>query len=557
MLPALMFLCLTLSIGQTVGVEFTGNHHLGSESLARIFGLGSVDLADSNETAEALGRVLAFYRDRGYLLASADVERVEYGDSLLLVVSIEEGEKYTVGKVILEGNESVSTETALSVLDSRPGQTFSATLFEKDMERLLELFEESGFAFVQIFPESIGYDTIHHRIDLTLRILEGRKVKFAGARFLGLRSTKPDYLARESGIREGDTYSASGLRNAQRRLSRLSFLNSVSKLRPVAAQDREMVWVEAEVVEGKANSIYGVLGLDPGEDGGLTGLVDLSLENLTGSGRSVRAEWRRMGSLTSWLRLAYREPFLFSYDVAVHGSFKHHIRDTSYTQTGFAVHFQTRSTGFLGVSWGGSVEQVLPGAYPLPRSRSVGVTAGVQIDTRGGSHIGEYGVFYDTRTEYALRSNSPAELVKDPEPTARTGKLLFDFHHYIPTPVGQLTYAGVHGREAYTSEETVPLYDYYFLGGANSVRGYREEEFSGFRVAWVNLEQRFRLARSSLGYPFVDLGYYEGASSEMILGFGLGLEVETGLGMLGLDYGLGERDGPLDGKIHIKLKGEF
>jgi outer membrane protein assembly factor BamA len=543
--------------GAVAGVEFHGNRKVNEEAVAEAFRLrqGSASAPDSIDAA--LERLLEFYVDLGYVMASAELKTEERGDSLHLVVRIDEGDRYRLGQITVTGNEAVEDDAVLSQMDSRPGRAFSARVFEDDMERILRLFEDKGFAFVQLMPESFNYDTIHHEIDLTLRVVEGRKAKFAGTRFSGLQSTKPEYLARESGIRAGDVFSSSRLRAAERRLSRLTFLSGIGEFRPVRAQREDEVWAEVELVEGRANTIYGVLGYEPGTDGRLTGLVDLTLENLAGWGRGVEARWRRTSTLTSWLYLKYREPFLLSYDVAVQGVFEHHIRDTSYTESGLSLEFQSRSAGFLGLSWGFSADQVLPGAYPLPRSRGLGVLAGVWIDTRQRPGLGEQGLFYEIRSEYMLRSNSPTDLVSDPEPSASTGRLLADLHHHIPTGLVRELYVAGHGREAYTSEDEVPVYDHFFLGGANSVRGYREEQFSGFRVGWVNLEARFGLARNSYVYPFVDVGYYLGANSETVVGYGFGLSVGTRLGVLGLDYGLGEGDGPLDGKVHLKLTGEF
>ena len=41
------------------------------------------------------------------------------------------------------------------------------------------------------------------------------------------------------------------------------------------------------------------------------------------------------------------------------------------------------------------------------------------------------------------------------------------------------------------------------------------------------------------------------------LGYGLGLRLETGLGIMGIDYGLGQGDGIFNGKVHVGLINEF
>ena len=41
------------------------------------------------------------------------------------------------------------------------------------------------------------------------------------------------------------------------------------------------------------------------------------------------------------------------------------------------------------------------------------------------------------------------------------------------------------------------------------------------------------------------------------VGYGIGLRLETRLGLFGIDYGLGEGDRLSNGKVHIRLINEF
>ncbi len=537
-------------------VEFTGNRHLSEEKLVQAFHLEAGCFGEPESVFTALERVLALYRDLGYLFAKAEV--VEEPDELArLLVRVEEGQRYTVGHIGMEGNESISDNMILSQMDTRAGGIFVQKMFLKDMEHILRLYEDNGFAFVQVVPQGFSYDTVDHKIGVILRIMEGPKVRLAGVKVKGSTISKPQYLARESGIRKGQIFSALELENAKRRLERLPFLARVGDFRLEPASSQEMVWAIVEVEEGAMNIVYGVLGYEPGEEGGLTGLLTISLENLTGRGRGLKARWQRTNPLTSWLDLAYREPFVFSYDVGFEVSFSHQIRDTSFTKSSLSVVGETRSGTVLGFSLGLSLDRVLPGSFPVPSSKSYGVRTGIWVDTRDSPRLPRRGIFYTVHAQYALRVNSPTQLVREPEPRANTGRLTFDFVHHVPSFGEQSFYAAVHGREAYSSEPEVPFHDYFFLGGASSVRGYREEQFAGSRVAWANMEYRFQLGRDSYLYPFLDIGYYESKGTGSVLGYGIGLALRKGLAGIGLDYGLAKEDKPLDGKIHLRLTGQF
>jgi outer membrane protein insertion porin family len=98
------------------------------------------------------------------------------------------------------------------------------------------------------------------------------------------------------------------------------------------------------------------------------------------------------------------------------------------------------------------------------------------------------------------------------------------------------------------------------------VRGYREGQFLASRAAWSNLELRYSLTRRSFAAAFYDFGYYKSPSDDFynvpaqegfIYGYGLGIRVETALGMFGVSYALGRGDSILEGKLHFGLVNDF
>ena len=128
----------------------------------------------------------------------------------------------------------------------------------------------------------------------------------------------------------------------------------------------------------------------------------------------------------------------------------------------------------------------------------------------------------------------------------------------------QVVAIGVNGRELRsTSFENSDLFR---LGGTNTLRGYREEQFIGSRIFWSNLEYRALLTRRSFAFLFFDTGYYLRPAEEeknilktedFLYGFGLGLNIETALGVLRVSYALGKGDTFSDGKIHFGVLNEF
>jgi outer membrane protein insertion porin family len=139
-----------------------------------------------------------------------------------------------------------------------------------------------------------------------------------------------------------------------------------------------------------------------------------------------------------------------------------------------------------------------------------------------------------------------------------------DFEWYLSTFFHQVLAWAVHARELKSPSMTQP--DLYRLGGARTLRGYRENQFFGSRLVWGTLEYRLATARRSFAYAFTDAGYYlnpgdpehsVSASQASKLGYGIGFQLETGLGILRVSFALGQGDSFTTGKIHFGIINDF
>jgi outer membrane protein insertion porin family len=117
-----------------------------------------------------------------------------------------------------------------------------------------------------------------------------------------------------------------------------------------------------------------------------------------------------------------------------------------------------------------------------------------------------------------------------------------------------------------STESTVPLYDQYFVGGTNTVRGYREEQFHGERVWWTRTELRYRLSTRSRAYGFADVGGFDrgaanpasSSGNDAFVGGGIGVSLETrASGIVRFEIALGRGDAFSDAKVHVGLEQEF
>jgi outer membrane protein insertion porin family len=180
----------------------------------------------------------------------------------------------------------------------------------------------------------------------------------------------------------------------------------------------------------------------------------------------------------------------------------------------------------------------------------------LRYDTRNDIFNPRKGVYY--RSDYRIGNKT----FGTDETTVQ--KLALDVAVPIELFQRQILSLELHGRELLA--DNISIGEMYRLGGTTTLRGYRESQFIGSRIAWTNLEYRFLLSRRSFFFGFLDGGYYflpvnqtQGISSSQSYkyGYGIGTRIETGIGLLGVSFALGEGDSFSQGKIHFGIVNEF
>jgi outer membrane protein assembly factor BamA len=101
------------------------------------------------------------------------------------------------------------------------------------------------------------------------------------------------------------------------------------------------------------------------------------------------------------------------------------------------------------------------------------------------------------------------------------------------------------------------------FGGANSMRGYNEDQFRGNLAIRLLSEWRYLLERRSFLFAFVDFGYInlpevntvtgpDRVSEEWLVGYGMGLQIETEAGLFKMSLAFNADDG-IDAKVHLGM----
>jgi len=501
----------------------------------------------------------------GFYFCRIDSIRERYsGDSsrVSLTFYLNEGERLIFQDLEILGDTTDYREEFLPLLS--PGKPMYHLDLESDLWSILNLKEESGYPFARLEIKKLHLES--DSLKVLAKMQSGPRATLESVRVIGLKSTKPKVVEREARLSPGTLYSPSRVDEARHRIGKLPFIADVSTpaLVPLGADRYDLLF---QVSEARSNSFDGVVGYQPGADGEkgvVTGLLDLSFKNLFGTGRKAHVHWERASENQQALELFYEEPWVAGLPFNLWGSFRQEILDSLYLERTISAGVVWRTLDVLSLQGSVYEEEVLPDsageAYGIHRSTERGGAAAVFYDTRDFPENPTRGIYYRT---------SAAAAVKDYSSTSGLDNV--DLRHYetdadvsLPLIGRQIINLQVHGRYLQSDEDPIPQPDLYRLGGTQTLRGYREDQFLGYLVGWGSLEYRFWLDKESRVYAFFNQGYYEwkptsGGDVERHWpwGYGVGFRQGTRIGIIGFDFALGEEDVLSTAKVHFRLINRF
>ena len=183
-----------------------------------LFG-GKVDQAKLNADVEKL---TAYYRRLGYFRArvARELDVDDSGKWVTLTFVIDEGPRYVVRSVKIEGAEKFPQEPLLGFMDIKAGQYFHQDKMNKDITTLTDLYGSKGYVFADVqadprFLEEPG------QIDLVYRVKEG-EVFYIGDINVHVGGeyphTRDAVVLVRSGLMPGDLADMRKIRDWERRL---------------------------------------------------------------------------------------------------------------------------------------------------------------------------------------------------------------------------------------------------------------------------------------------------------------------------------------------------
>ncbi len=546
-------------------VEIQGNRVLSDDAISGLLGGWTWDGIGDDSIVRGVQEA---YIRKGHLFASIRLQR-NVADSTFVVL-IDEGSPARLDRVNVRGTARFDEATLRRVLGVEVGDHFRPESVNRGMEELLEMYDAQGYPFAQVWIDSLHVDPATSRVTLNVYVVEGGTKNLSHVRVEGLEKTKEDVAIKLTGLRVGAPYDGESLRDAYMRLSSSGVFEDVAYPIVQVSPLGEGVETLIKVVESpKTNSFAAAIGYaqqETGDGDALSGLVRLDLLNIGGRLRDLNLFWRNDGAGRLQTELAFRQQFFLGQRMNLGVNLSQVGQDTLYTwqslglESGLPVGKLWRGMLAIDAAVNGdrstfaqgdvarSFRLRLAGGYAYAigqKDRGVWIRlanrftyADKEMDSRdGGSEsVSQYSVGADVQSALELRRR---------------------LHVYNRT-----VYQGLS-----SPEPLVPLSEQFYVGGAASVRGYRENQFHSPVVAFSRSELLVGRSRLENGYLFVDVGYYMqqeqtpsgdvAATGRVIAGYGVGLRTQSKAGNVDFSFALGEEFSLQRAKIHLALERTF
>lgn len=429
-----------------------------------------------------LALIMNHYFDNGYINADILDSRVLLSEDkrwFYITIAVSEGEQFRIGKVDASGDLLVPKDEVLKKLGLKAGEVFSRSRLARGIEAVTDIYGEKGYAYAEVRPGT-SVDPEARTIDITLNIVKNELVYIERIELAGNTRTRDKVIRREIPVGEGELYSSTELKRARGNLRRLGYFEDVqiTETRGSAADRMNLGVGVKERPTGSISLGFGYSSVDK-----LIGTASISQTNFMGTGLKLDLSGTVSASSSRYV-FGITEPWLF--DRPISAGFDLYNTEREYPD------FDLSKQGF-NLRAGFPLTKRYTRGYITYKLEDVHITD--VADTASSLIKEQEGTSTESSVRFQVRRDSrddaffPSEGSVITLTTEFAGGPLGGTSYYIKYeadavkffPLPWNTVLSLHGSaghvQGYEGREP-PVYERYFIGGINTIRGFQTRSIS-------------------------------------------------------------------------------
>ncbi len=545
--------CFASEGQQVLSVDISGNEHITSQYISGILETKAGVPFDRDMLQRDID---AIYAQGFFTYVDADIR--QEGDGVIVTYSV--SERPLIQSITFKGNTVFKDEALIKEVFSQVGSVFNNVFFNNDLNRIQELYHKAGYVMVHVADVNVEGGNIE------VTIIEPR---LGDIIIQGNKKTKTNVIRREIKMKPGDLFNITHFRHQLGKLQGLGYFEDVNVGYDSHDGKNDVIDLILTVKEKKTASIG--LNLAYGTESGFSGGLTYGDTNLNGKGYNLDVGFDLGDESRYWANLSspYMDSKTYAWRVGVyHWDYKDNFynykgdKQFEYDEKGLSFSAGIGKKFGRKEDWSwfltlrhqdveySNVHNAIPNYQDdLTQWGGKNMTAELQVtlDKRDPYLPYPKGFVWDTNLEQAIKILGGEFSYL---------KYWTQLRYYLPlnklvdslidvdtmwTDESPILFAA-RLRVGSATEDYLPAFARYSLGGMNSLRGYRSRTFEGSDMWLGNFEIRIPVQKNFSIVGFYDIG---NADINMDWGksydnYGMGVRVKTPMGNLRLDYAVGD-----------------
>ncbi len=487
--------------------------------------------------------------------------------------------------VSFEGNTVYTSEVLTKFMDLQPGQVLNSVYVGQKVQGINAAYARDGYMLAHVDGIRVDDQGVLH-----VHIVEGIVEGIVPA---GNKKTRDKVITREFVQKKGKPFNKFLVRRSVERVYNLGFFDDVNVRMLPGDQDPNNVIIEIDVLEHKTGTI--TLGAGYSKSDGLMGIIEFGEDNFRGTGDKFKVHWE-IGGKKKYknYQISYLKPWIDGKGTSLGFSFFNREDEyTDYNEDGNEVaEYNKKSRGF-NISFGRQTGEYTRDYLTLESRKDSykwdsDDSSGYRYDRNAGKgknwDNGSYNFADDKYVDKNFgRINSitwqkvydSRDNIYDPTRGRRISYTAqwaghglggdFDFYKFTAEArmykkLGAKNVLAFRARGGFIQGDA-PYSQLFTLGGADSLRGYEDDQFRGKYMYNATLEFRFPIVKKVSGVLFTDIGdawdapnvSWYNSKKTFNYGVGAGVRITTPIGPVKLDYGVGKHKN----KFHFSFGTQF
>lgn len=432
-------------------------------------------------------------------------------------------------------------ETLKNILESKKDTlTLNYTQIESFLNTTLKKLEQKGFAFAKLKLINIHKQNQMLFAELQFESSQQRRLNSIVIKYAenNKKNSFPEgHLTQINRKYHNNTFNQDVVKKIHDDFEKFGFVNQVKYPEILFTKDTTKVYVYLE--KRKSNTFDGFIGFANNDNNKLTfnGYLDLVLENTLKVGEQFSLYWKSDGDNQKTFKASIEIPYLFKSPISLKAQINLFKQDSIFQNTktsldlGYLFDYNTRF--YLG--------------YQSTESSDIQNTNSTTISDYNNSFITgniEYSKFDYSNSTFPKKSNlsliigTGKRATNDLPETVATSKQFYlslkVMHNFF---LNKKNCININYQNYYLKSDSYIVNELYRFGGINSIRGFAENSLQASFLNAISTEYRYILSPELFINSILDYAYFQDNSTDLkgtILGFGMGLGVQTKNGLLRL-----------------------